>query len=666
MTSPSNEPAAGDLLAAALAYALDGLPVLPLHDVTAGCCSCHDGADCRTPGKHPRLKDWRTTATTDAGLIARWWASWPTANVGVLTGARSGVVVLDVDPRHGGLAALETLQRKHGRLPRTAQVLTGSGGQHWYFKHPGGELRNSAGVLGDGLDVRGDGGYAVAPPSVHENGKPYKWLRGLEHAVDCPQALAADAQKRRNGTTAKIDEIIPEGKRRHAMLTVAGKLKRAGLTGDEILPTLRELNKRCHPPLDDTELESVAFESTIAPDPESAIPTVQPADPRPLEDVLATFRRWLYLPDPAPVLITCAVLAANGIEGFDPTWLVLVGSAGSGKTEALHATTSLDGVYLVGTLTEASLLSGTPRKDTAASASGGLLREIGTHGIVVLKDFGSVLSMPSEPRARVLAALREIYDGSWQRDIGVDGGRRLQWEGRLGLLAGATTVLDQHHGVMAQLGERFLLHRIAVADARAQGRASLAHHGRERMMRRELAEAVAGLFTGLELEPPPLSEADESRLVDLAVLVSRARSPVVRDSYRREIELVPDSEAPARIVGALARTLTGLRMIGVDEREAWRLTTKTGLDSMPAGRLRTLEYLLTRSDAETTTTDVATVLGLPNPTTHRTLSDLAAHGVIARESQGQGKPDLWRIEPWTAARYHAATTSSEMSGPTLI
>ena len=167
--------------------------------------------------------------------------------------------------------------------------------------------------------------------------------------------------------------------------------------------------------------------------------------------------------------------------------------------------------------------------------------------------------MSSEPRSRVLGALREIYDGSWTRDVGVDGGRRLHWEGRVGLLAGATTVLDQHHGVMAQLGERFLLHRITVADSRKQGRKSLAHHGREREMRRELTDAVAALFAGLSLEePPPITPADTKRLVDLADLVSRARSPVVRDRYRREIELVPDSEAPGRIVGALARTLTGL------------------------------------------------------------------------------------------------------------
>ena len=125
---------------------------------------------------------------------------------------------------------------------------------------------------------------------------------------------------------------------------------------------------------------------------------------------------------------------------FDPTWLIYVGAAGSGKTETLAATSRLPGVHVVGTLTEASLLSGTPRKDAATDASGGLLREIGDSGTLVLKDFGASSRCTATRAPAVLAALREIYDGSWTRLVGVDGGRRLHWEGRLGLLAGATSV----------------------------------------------------------------------------------------------------------------------------------------------------------------------------------------------------------------------------------
>jgi hypothetical protein len=644
MTSPSSDPetAAGDLLAAALTLVEHGLPVFPV----------------KPRSKIPATLDGFKSATVDPDQLRAWWGRWPDANIGVPTGAASGFVVLDVDARHGGVASFEKLRDQH-RLPKTAQVLTGSGGFHYWFRCVG-ELRNSAGLLGDGLDVRGDGGYVVVPPSVHESGNPYEWLRELDQAAEWPAALVADAEKRSNGAAAKVAEIIPEGKRRAAMLTIAGKLKRSGLSGVEILPTLRELNKRCAPPLDERELESVAFKSTIEPGNDTAISTVPAATPQPVDAVLAVFRSWLHLPDPGAVLVTCAAVAANRIPSFDPTWLILVGAAGSGKTESLNATNRLDGIHVVGTLTEASLLSGTPRKDAAATATGGLLREIGDSGIVVLKDFGSILSMHRDARGSVLAALRELYDGAWTRLIGVDGGRRLHWEGRLGLLAGATTVLDNHHAVMAQLGERFLLYRITIDDADAQGRSSLAHLGHERDMRGELAAAVAGLFAGLDLsQPPAITDTDTDRLVALAVLVARARSPVVRDGYSRDVELVPDSEAPGRIVGALARLLTGLRMIGVADPIAWQVTTKTGLDSMPAGRRQALGLLVAADEA--TTTAIASELDLPTTTTRRLLEDLAAHHVISREPQGKGKADKWRIRPESVDLLQRAAAVPEMS-----
>ena len=498
---------------------------------------------------------------------------------------------------------------------------------------------------------------------------PHLWELDYDPAsVECADPPGWLTEKRRqnrsNGRAEKLPPVIRDGAWHDTMVSAAGSLRARGFTEQAAVAALLEQNAT----YDGTAVDDGSEIRALVADVYERYPADRDVDvrreydgpPRPIDDVLTTFRRWLHLPDPGPVMVTCAVIAANRVVSFDPTWLILVGAAGSGKTEALSATSELDGVHVVATLTEAGLLSGTPRKDTAAGASGGLLREIGEHGIIVLKDFGSILSMHHDARAAVLAALREVFDGNWTRLVGVDGGRRLHWQGRIGLLAGATTVLDQHHAVMAQLGERFLIHRVIVDDASKQGHSSLAHHGRERGMRQELADAVAGLFAGLDLSnPPALSTADTERLVSLAVLVSRARSPVVRDSYRREIELVPDSEAPGRVVGALARLLTGLRLIGASESDAWRLTVKTGLDSMPAARRRALEFLLAH-DAPTTT-DVATALGLPNPTAHRILEDLAAHDVIARDSQGQGKADLWRIEPRTVKLYGEAT-SSEKSG----
>ena len=133
--------------------------------------------------------------------------------------------------------------------------------------------------------------------------------------------------------------------------------------------------------------------------------------------------------------------------------MLLVGPPGGGKTEVLTAIYPLHDTRPVGTFTEAALLSGTPKREKAADATGGLLREIGDFRILVCKDFGTVLSMHREARGRALAALREIYDGGWTRDVGTDGGRKLPWSGKVGLVGGCTPTIDRHHVVMGAMGE---------------------------------------------------------------------------------------------------------------------------------------------------------------------------------------------------------------------
>ena len=101
--------------------------------------------------------------------IDDWFRRWPDANVAIVTGAVSGLVVIDIDPKHGGEQSLTELEREHGPLPKTVEAITGGGGHHLYFAHPGGEVRNKVG-LAPGIDLRGDGGYIVAPPSLHASG----------------------------------------------------------------------------------------------------------------------------------------------------------------------------------------------------------------------------------------------------------------------------------------------------------------------------------------------------------------------------------------------------------------------------------------------------------------------------------------------------------------
>lgn len=109
--------------------------------------------------------------------VRRWFGGKQNYNVGIVTGSLSGLVVLDVDPGHGGTGSLRALERKHGALPETMTSKTGGGGSHFYFAHPGGDVHNRTNIK-PGIDLRGDGGCIVAPPSIHPSGKPYTWVKG--------------------------------------------------------------------------------------------------------------------------------------------------------------------------------------------------------------------------------------------------------------------------------------------------------------------------------------------------------------------------------------------------------------------------------------------------------------------------------------------------------
>jgi len=164
MTAPS-------LLEFALQYAGRGWHVFPLHSVKDGRCTC--GKDCgKNAGKHPRVKGGFKAATTDAHQIEAWWGRFPDSNIGIATGSVSGLVIIDIDGA-SGLATLRVLVDRYGTLPRTAIVKTARG-WHLYFAMP----KTCAAIpcsTGEGLDVRGDGGYAVAPPSLHLTGHVYQW-----------------------------------------------------------------------------------------------------------------------------------------------------------------------------------------------------------------------------------------------------------------------------------------------------------------------------------------------------------------------------------------------------------------------------------------------------------------------------------------------------------
>jgi cellobiose-specific phosphotransferase system component IIA len=154
----------------------------------------------------------------------------------------------------------------------------------------------------------------------------------------------------------------------------------------------------------------------------------EPCTPK---DAQAVFKKWLGAGYDQDAL--CAVLAASAVEQLDgdPLWLLVISGSGNAKTETVQSLTGADAVLTSSIASEGALLSGTSKKERAEDATGGLLRQMGERGVLVIKDVTTILAMSGDARDKVLSGLREVYDGKWFRDIGVDGGRRLTWKGRM-------------------------------------------------------------------------------------------------------------------------------------------------------------------------------------------------------------------------------------------
>jgi len=199
-----------DMRHGALECARAGLRVHPLYMVDDDLkCSCRLGADCpeKSRGKHPRLPAWQTAATAAVDRIEHWWGQWPDAGIGIATGPASKVWVLDCDG-DDAIAWYRDQCRAQG-LVRTVGVKTGRG-RHFWFEWPGGDgvnIRNAQGIV-PGVDVRGDGGYVIGPPTRHRNGARYELLTAAPYDVAPRQAPAWLIELVREKVKVKVPRII--------------------------------------------------------------------------------------------------------------------------------------------------------------------------------------------------------------------------------------------------------------------------------------------------------------------------------------------------------------------------------------------------------------------------------------------------------------------------
>lgn len=244
------------LMDCAVEYGGMGLAVIPL------CPRIKDAA----------IKKWPQLASTDPIQIAQWWSENPNYNVGIVCGSKSGglvVIDVDVDPSKGedGRKTLEAWEAEHGKLPETATTVSGRGGHHYLYRLNDQVFRNSRDETPTkevGIDIRGEGGYFVAPPSIHPNGSTYQWLK---HPYDTPIAQANDnviafikhvqkisKVKKSNDNNAHftLPEVLREGTRDTTLFEWACSERARNTPKDVTLAALRDYNtNHCKPPLDD-------------------------------------------------------------------------------------------------------------------------------------------------------------------------------------------------------------------------------------------------------------------------------------------------------------------------------------------------------------------------------------------------------------------------------
>lgn len=277
-----------NLAIAASAYSWLGLPVIPLQP----------------GGKIPAMRKW-TTLTPTAADVSSWWDSQPEANIGLMCGSRSGLIDVETDV-HGDLNGEDSLSawaKETGcDLGKPWRFRSGGGGIHRLYRC-GVPVKNRTGVL-PAVDVRGDGGQCVLPPSLHPNGNRYSWLpgEGPDDAPDGPgdlpfsmlMLIAGDDRK----GPLEVPEEIGEGGRNDILFRLGSKLRADGLSADEITATLHAVNlSRCTPPLDDGEVEWIAHSaSRYERGKDAEAPAVTAPNLVPAADIPYTPPRWVLEP----------------------------------------------------------------------------------------------------------------------------------------------------------------------------------------------------------------------------------------------------------------------------------------------------------------------------------------------------------------------------------
>lgn len=367
-----------------------------------------------------------------------------------------------------------------------------------------------------------------------------------------------------------------------------------------------------------------------------AKPAMRQHKPVSLAEARGVFRKWLgdeY--DTDTIDATLATVAVEQMAG-DPIWLLVISGPGNAKTETVQSAVGAGAIVTSAIASEGALLSATSARERAKNATGGLLRKLGDRGVLVIKDVTTILEMDRHARAQVLAALREIYDGHWYREVGTDGGQTLEWHGRIAVIGAVTTAWDTAHSVISTMGDRFVLIRSNSSENQSRltaGRKAVRNTGQEVQMRAELSTAVAGVLAGMNADPVEIGDEETELLLKAANLVTLARTGVEFD-YSGNVIDAHAPEMPTRFAKQLAQLVRGAVAIGMDRGEAFRLAVRCARDSVPPLRLAIIDHLAL--NAGSSTQEVRKAIGKPRTTVDRQLQALHMLSVLDCDEREYG------------------------------
>jgi hypothetical protein len=340
-------------------------------------------------------------------------------------------------------------------------------------------------------------------------------------------------------------------------------------------------------------------------------------------DALETvYRRYLHLDhDPTLLRIIYSIVLANRYDG-SPLWAILLGPAGCGKSEILMSLDGSEEIVAVSTLTPYALAS------AHGPDGGGLLFELDGKCLVI-EDLSAVSELPKEARGMLFSFLRSAYNGEFVRQTGKG---KITWEGKFGLLAGATPAIERTRATEASLGERFLNIRMRVTDLDEEAMLDAvdANANKKSKIKKALATASSDFLEHVSFDPKKrtMSKSVLTEIRGLAIAVAKARTHVERDHYTKEVSSpVERGERATRVYLQLQLVACAARAIGADWDEVLTICQRLTLDSVPLPRLKAL--LAVHAGAPRLK-EISAYVNMSGPYVQRTMDDLVMLGVMSR------------------------------------